>query len=83
LAPAVDLAPLTDLIADLHRENTRLTEAAAVWQVRAMQAEDRLKQITAGAGAPQDVTEATPAAPVTVSALAPTPPWWRRLWERR
>jgi len=82
-AAGVDLAPLAELIERQGDEIGRLREAAAIWQVRAMQAEDRLKQITAGDVAPQDVTEATPAPPVTVSAVAPTAPWWRRLWERR
>ena len=51
-AGSVDLAPLAAVIADLTRENRPLAEPAAVWQVRAMQAEEPLKQLTAG----QDVT---------------------------
>ncbi len=39
----------------------RLAEAATIWQVRAVQAEERLKQLTAGdearAGAPQAAPE--------------------------
>ena len=76
MAPAVDLAPLTDLIADLHRENTRLTEAAAVWQVRAVQAEERLKQLTAGDVQPTEHRAEQP------STEHRPQPWWRRLWER-
>jgi len=62
----------------------RLTESATVWQLRAMQAEDRLKQLTAGDVAPQDATAATPVEVVTVSSpVHESAPWWRRLWERR
>jgi len=82
-AVGVDLSPLAELIERQGDEIGRLREAAAIWQVRAMQAEERLKQITAGDVAPQDATEATPAPPGTVSDVAPTAPWWRRLWERR
>jgi len=44
----VDLAPLADLIADLTRRNERLTESSTMWQIRAMQAEEKLKMLTAG-----------------------------------
>lgn len=44
----VDLQPLADVIERLHAENVRLTEAATVWQLRAVQAEGRLAQLTAG-----------------------------------
>ncbi len=39
----VDLQPLVDHIARLEREIGQLTEAATVWQVRARQAEERLR----------------------------------------
>jgi len=81
-AVGVDLAPLAELIERQGDEIGRLREAAAIWQVRAMQAEDRLKQITAGEVASQDAAEATPAPPVTVSDPATRPaPWWR-FWDR-
>ena len=44
----MDLAPLAELIDRQGRELRQLAEAAAVWQVRALQAEERLKQLTAG-----------------------------------
>jgi hypothetical protein len=81
----VDLAPLADLIADLHRENARLTEASTIWQVRAMQAEDRLKQLTAGDEAAQDAASARSDATGTTEgreAGQAAAPWWR-FWERR
>jgi len=51
------LAPLVDLIADLTRRNEQLTEAATVWQIRAVQAEEKLKQLTAGRVEPEPRTE--------------------------
>jgi len=55
-----DVEPLAVLIGELSRENRQLAEAAAVWQFRAMQAEERLKALTAG--------ETVPDAPATNSA---------------
>ncbi len=84
--PGVDLAPLAELIGRLHDENVRLTEAAAVWQVRAVRAEERLQAIEAGAVAgPQDAPVAAPAAPGAAEGAkgagdAPAP-WWR-FWGR-
>ena len=84
--PTVDLAPLAAVISDLIRENRQLAEAAMVWQVRAMQAEEQLKQLTAGEDAIQHAPNTPPAAPggpetVTPGSNAPAP-WWR-FWERR
>lgn len=45
---SVDLAPLVALVDSLTRRNAELTEAAAIWQFRAVQLEERLKQLTAG-----------------------------------
>jgi len=47
-----DLEPLAAVISDLTRANRQLAEAAAVWQFRALQAEDRLKALAAGPTAP-------------------------------
>jgi len=44
----VDVAPLADLLADVTRRNEELAAAAALWQYRAMQAEERLAQLEAG-----------------------------------
>ncbi len=82
----VDLAPLAAVIADLTRENRQLAEAAAIWQVRAVQAEERLKQLTAGDDTPPDAPHAAPephhgAQPANVAPATSAPahaPWWRR-----
>jgi len=82
----VDLAPLVELVAGLHQENRQLAEAAAVWQVRAMQAEDRLKQLTAG----PDLRDDGPTTAPEGAAVTNTPnstqdnpaPWWARWWRR-
>jgi hypothetical protein len=70
-----DIAPLVGLVADLTRENRELAAAAAVWQIRAMQAEERLKQLTAGE------TSESPDLPEPTAGRDPRP-WWWRLWER-
>ena len=87
-----DVEPLAVLIGDLTRENRQLAEAAAVWQFRALQAEDRLKVLTAGTAhdAPhsrQDrpgMAEAPPStgSPFVAGSPAPRRPWWRRLLGR-
>ncbi len=56
-ADTVDLAPLVDHIAGLERQVQQLTEAATGWQIRARQAEDQLKQLTAGEIVPATVPE--------------------------
>jgi hypothetical protein len=45
--PTVDLEPLAQLIREQGRELQQLRESNAVWQFRAMQAEEQLKQLTA------------------------------------
>ena len=45
---AVDLRPLVEHIAALEDRVQQLTEAATIWQVRAGQLEEQLKQLTAG-----------------------------------
>jgi hypothetical protein len=85
-APPVDLAPLAAVISDLTRENRQLAEAATAWQIRAMQAEERLTQLTAGHDGDGDAPDAPPAAPGATETPEPKPitsaPWWRR-WMRR
>jgi len=85
----VDLAPLVDLIADLTRRNEQLTEAATVWQIRAVQAEEKLKQLTAGSVEPEPRAEAREASPqaqgeaespkISQDTSQSQRPWWRRL----
>ena len=56
--PTVDLAPLVDHIATLEDQVQRLTEASTLWQLRARQAEEQLKQLTAGNVVPDNAPEA-------------------------
>ena len=56
--PTVDLSPLADLIERQAKELADLREAAAIWQVRARQAEEQLKQLTAGNVASENAPEA-------------------------
>ncbi len=82
----VDLAPLAAVIADLTRENRQLAEAAAIWQVRAVQAEERLKQLTAGGDTPTDAPQASPFAPGEAEPAERAPDtsssWWASWWRR-
>ncbi len=87
----VDVAPLAELLADVTRRNEELAAAAALWQYRAMQAEERLAQLEPGPiiddtsenahvdaiqGAPRN--EAPMMAAETLQK-AQERPWWRRL----
>jgi excisionase family DNA binding protein len=80
----VDLRPLVDHVAALERRIEHLTEAATVWQVRAMQAEERLKALTAGEPAPdapvlrQDAPGAAEAPDANTDPFVAGPPAWRR-----
>jgi len=85
--PTIDLAPLVSHIAALEDQVQRLTEASTMWQIRARQAEEQLKQLMAGnvvsdnapqsntvdAERPQLLQESDPG-PTGVLA------WWKRLW---
>ncbi len=84
-ATAVDLGPLAELIERQGTEIRQLAEAAAIWQVRAVQAEERLKQLTAGDTTSADAPQASPepqhgAQPANTDPDTPVP-WWR-FWER-
>ena len=90
-AAPVDLAPLVDHIASLEDRVQRLTEASTMWQIRAIQAEEKLKQLTAGADAPQPPTEPQEASPEGRSEEKPANraddtsqseprSWWRRIF---
>ncbi|MGI8405294.1 MAG: hypothetical protein ACR2OE_11130 [Thermomicrobiales bacterium] len=46
--PTIDLAPLVSHITGLEEQVQRLTETTTMWQIRARQAEEQLKQLTAG-----------------------------------
>jgi len=62
-AAPVDLAPLADLIERQTGEIRRLSESATMWQIRAMQAEEKLRQLTAGSVEPKPRAEAQEASP--------------------
>jgi hypothetical protein len=85
---AVDLSPLVALVDRLHVENRQLTEAATAWQIRAMQAEERLKALEAGTAdaatnapvaANEGRSEAMPAA-MTTDVARPNASFWDRFW---
>ena len=56
--PTIDLAPIVSHIATLEDQVQRLTESNTMWQVRARQAEEQLKQLTAGETPPDTSPEA-------------------------
>jgi hypothetical protein len=88
---APNIAPLADLLADVTRRNEELAAAAALWQYRAMQAEERLAQLEAGpiagvgGGAPEG-TQREPTAHERREAFwhtpAGAPTTLRGLWRR-
>jgi excisionase family DNA binding protein len=85
----VDLTPLVNHIAVLEQRIGQLTEASTIWQVRALQAEEQLKQLTAGrdavANAPGSPESATDDAhESTDESGTETPPQglWARLRRR-
>ena len=80
--PTVDLAPLAGVIERQGDEIKRLTEAATAWQMRALQAEEKLKALEAGTIVPgdQDAAVARPEAPgATALPQGHQESWWARL----
>jgi excisionase family DNA binding protein len=73
---------LQELLAEERKKSDRLLEAASVWQFRAVQAEDRLKQLTAGDVAPDAPSAAPEARHATEAADVGQASWWRRWHER-
>ncbi len=85
--PTIDLTPMVDHIAVLEDQLQRLTEASTMWQIRARQAEEQLKALTAGESEPaasQDspTIDAQTFRPLQASDEAPTGirAWMKRLW---
>jgi len=82
--PPVDLTPLVNLVADLTRRNAELTEAATIWQIRAHDLDQRLKQLTAGGDGVagdqrQDAPERPPEPPGSTEGASegdPSSSWW-------
>ena len=89
---SIDLRPLTEIIERQAQQIQSLTEAATIWQFRAHQLEDQLKQLTAGdsveptmpesdqsTGRPATI-ESPPAPDASRSSQGPeSRSWWRRL----
>ncbi len=87
------VAVLRDLLAEeraaLAEERAkveRLVEATTIWQLRAMQAEERLHALTAGADTPTDAAHAAlepqgEAQPARTAADT-SPSWWASWWRR-
>ncbi len=67
-------------IGTLEDQVQRLTEASTIWQVRARQAEEQLKQLTAGNVAPETSPEAGESPETNDPAPTGVLAWWRRLW---
>jgi len=85
--PTVDLAPLVSHIATLEDQVQRLAESNTMWQIRARQAEEQLKQLTAGNGAPDNAPEPNTVdaeGPQLLQERNPAPTgvlaWWKRFW---
>ena len=85
--PTIDLAPLVSHIATLEDQVQRLTEASTMWQIRARQAEEQLKQLTAGNVVPENAPETNTVdaeGPQLLQERDPAPTgvwaWWKRLW---
>jgi hypothetical protein len=74
-----DLSPLVDHIAALEDQLQRLTEASTMWQVRARQAEEQLKALTAGATEPEPTTIASGSPRSDETPLSGIGAWWKRL----
>jgi hypothetical protein len=78
--PTIDLSPLADVIRDQNRRLEELSSSAAFWQVRALQAEDQLKQLTAGTTPPTTPSEAPGSPRTNDQPVHGLRAWWRRLW---
>jgi hypothetical protein len=78
--PTSDLAPLVSHIATLEDQVQRLTEASTMWQIRARQAEEQLKVLTAGETPPETSPEALESPPANDPAPTGLGAWWKRLW---
>ncbi len=78
-AGPLDLRPLVDHIAALESQVQQLTEVSTMWQFRARQLEDQLKQLSAGEIVPDTVPE-PPRSPET-NETGPRGAWHRlRRW---
>ncbi|MDQ3656929.1 MAG: hypothetical protein M3457_17885 [Chloroflexota bacterium] len=73
--PTIDLAPLVDHIAMLEDQVQRLTEASTMWQIRARQAEEQLKALTAGTSELEPAPESVESPETSETASTGVPSW--------
>ena len=66
-------------LAEERAKTERLIESATMWQVRALQAEDRLKQLTAGGDAPSEPQGALGRTESGQPVSDEGESWWRRV----
>ena len=78
--PTIDLAPLVSHIATLEDQVQRLAESNTLWQVRARQAEEQLKQLTAGNVAPETAPELPGSSPANDRGTGSVWTWVKRAW---
>jgi len=76
----MDLEPLAAIIRDQNHRIEELAAAAAFWQVRAHQAEEQLKSLTAGETPPETAPEAPGSSPANDRAPTGVLAWWKRVW---
>ena len=67
---APDMAPLAELIDSLTRQNQELAAAAAVWQYRALRAEERVEALEAGPIEPPDASDVHEHAPQDANTVS-------------
>ena len=80
--PTIDLAPLVSHIATLEDQVQRLTEASTMWQIRARQAEEQLKALTAGTTEPETTFSASGSPRSDETPATGLVAWVRRLLGR-
>ena len=78
--PTIDLTPMIDHIAVLEDQVQRLTEASTMWSIRARQAEEQLKALTAGETSPEPPKIAVESPESDDQGAQGVRGWWRRLW---
>jgi hypothetical protein len=72
---------LVDHIVSLENQVQQLTEVSTMWQFRARQLEDQLKQLSAGETPPTTSSEAPGSPQTNDTGLQGLRAWWRRLWD--
>ena len=76
--PTIDLAPMVNHIATLEEQVQLLTESNTMWSIRARQAEDQLKQLTAGNVDTKTASEAAGSPPANDKGTSSVLAWVRR-----